>query len=153
MLLAHFIDKNWFFLMISPLNFSFKQKNNTNTSKSAQTRSNRCFSQMLDQKEHKNNRYKFQAWIFVYKTPPSVRACTSGVSYAWSQWLFFIFMFFLLVVFTWLVGSGIIGCLFGWLFAFVCWLFLFVSLVFYVIHWAKIATKLMVDSLLTHGLK
>ena len=111
--------------MISPLNFSFKQKNNTNTSKSTQTRSNRCFSQMLDQKEHKNNRYKFQAWIFVYKTPPSVRACTSGVSYALSQWLFYFYVFF---------GSGIIDCLFGWLFAFARWLFLFVSLVFYVIH-------------------
>ena len=27
---------------------------------------------MLDQKEHKNNRYKFQAWIFVHETLPSI---------------------------------------------------------------------------------
>ena len=70
MLLAHFIDNNWF-LTISTLKFALKQKNNTDTSKSTLTWSNQRISQMLDQKGHKDNRYNFQAWIWCYKTHPN----------------------------------------------------------------------------------
>ena len=45
----------------------------TDTSKSLRFQKTQMFSQMIDQKEHKNNRYKFEPATWCYKHHSNVR--------------------------------------------------------------------------------